>query len=103
MGVGSYLGYIGGVLAVVSGAVSVITQKPLITHLTGISLIEGSILLATGVIAIIGGLIALYFSYKGNGLYVIVGGILGLIAPCALSALAIIGGYLMLREGARGG
>ncbi len=33
MGVGSYLGYIGGALAVVSGAVSVITQKPLITHL----------------------------------------------------------------------
>jgi hypothetical protein len=54
MGVGSYLGYIGVALAVVSGAVSVITQKPLITHLTGISLIEGSILLVTGVIAIIG-------------------------------------------------
>jgi len=34
MGVGSYLGYIGGALAVVAGAVSVITQKPLITHLT---------------------------------------------------------------------
>ena len=103
MGVGSYLGYIGGVLAVVSGAVSVITQKPLITHLTGISLIEGSILLATGVIAIIGGLIALYYSYRGNGLYVIIGGILDLIAPCVLPILAIIGGYLMLREGARGG
>ena len=103
MGVGSYLGYIGGVLAVVSGAVSVITQKPLITHLTGISLIEGGILLVTGVIAIIGGLIAIYYSYRGNGLYVIVGGILGLIAPCVLSILAIIGGYLMLREGAKGG
>ncbi len=103
MGVGTYLGYIGGVLAVVFGAVSIITQKPLITHLTDISLIEGSILLMTGVIAIIGGLIALYFSYRGNGLCVIIGGILGLIAPCALSALAIIGGYLMLREGARGG
>jgi len=103
MGVGSYLGYIGGALAVVSGAVSAITQKPLITHLTGISLIEGSILLVTGLIAIIGGLIAIYFSYRSIGLYVIVGGILGLIAPCALSVLAIIGGYLMLKEGARGG
>ena len=91
------------ILAVVFEAVSVITQKPLITHLTGISLIEGSILLVTGVIAIIGGLIALYYSYRGNGLHVIVGGTLGLIAPCALSALAIIGGYLMLREGTRGG
>jgi len=103
VGVGTYLGYIGGVLAVISGAVSVITQKPLITHLTGISLIECSILLVTGVIAIIGGLIALYYSYRGNGLYVIVGGVPGLIAPCVLPALAIIGGYLMLREGARGG
>jgi hypothetical protein len=53
--VSTYLGYIGGVLAVISGAVSVITQKPLITHLTGISLIEGGILLVTRVIAIIGG------------------------------------------------
>jgi thiol:disulfide interchange protein len=51
----------------------------------------------------LGGLIALYYSYRGNGLYVIIGGILGLIAPCVLPALAIIGGYLMLREGARGG
>ncbi len=103
MGVGAYLGYIGGALAVVAGAVSHITQKPLITHLTGISLIEGSILVWTGVIAIIGGLMALYFSYKGNGLYTIIGGVLGLTAPCGLSILAVIGGYLMQREGARGG
>ncbi len=103
MGVGTYLGYIGGALAVVSGAVSHSTQKPLITYLTGISLIEGSILVWTGVIAMIGGLMALYFSYKGNGLYTMIGGVLGLTAPCVLSALAIIGGYLMQREGARGG
>lgn len=43
-----------GALAVISGAVSAITQKPLITHLTGITLVEGSILLLTGIIAIIG-------------------------------------------------
>jgi len=101
--VGVYLGYIGGALATIAGAVSVITQKPLITHLTGITLVEGSILLLTGIIAIIGGLIALYFSYRNVGLYVIVGGVLGLIAPCALSILAVIGGYLILREGSRGG
>lgn len=46
---------------------------------------------------------ALYFTYKGNGLYTILGGALGLTAPCALPTLAIIGGYLMQREGARGG
>jgi len=45
----------------------------------------------------------LYFSYRNVGLYVIVGGVLGLIAPCALSILAVIGGYLILREGSRGG
>jgi glycerol-3-phosphate acyltransferase PlsY len=103
MSIGTYLGYIGGALAVVSGTVSHSTQKPLIAYLTGISPIEGSILVWTGVIAMIGGLMALYFSYKGNGLYTIVGGILGLTAPCGLSVLAAIGGYLMLREGAKGG
>jgi hypothetical protein len=103
MGVGAYLGYIGGALAVVAGLVSTITKTPLITHLTGISLIEGYILVWTGHIAIIGGLMALYFTYKGNGLYTIIGGVLGLTAPCGLSALAVIGGYLMQREGARGG
>jgi len=96
--VGRYLGYIGGVLAVIAGLVSAITQKPLATHLFGISLVEGSLLIATGVIAIIGGLLAIYFSYKGNGLYVVVGGVLGLIAPCILSILAVIGGLLMMRE-----
>ena len=103
MSVGLYLGYLGGALAVVSGAVSHSFQKPLITYLTGISLIEGYILVFAGLIAMIGGLMALYYSYKGNGQYVIVGGVLGLTAPCALSVLAIIGGYLMLGEGARGG
>jgi hypothetical protein len=103
MGVGTYLGYLGGALAVVAGAVSTITLKPLITHITGISLIEGSILVWLGHLGMIGGLMALYFTYKGNGLYTMLGGVLGLTAPCALSALAIIGGYLMQREGARGG
>jgi hypothetical protein len=103
MGVGTYLGYIGGALAVVAGTVSTVTLKPLITHLTGISFIEGSILVWLGHLGIIGGLVALYFAYKGNGLYTMIGGLLGLTAPCGLSILAVIGGYLMQREGARGG
>jgi hypothetical protein len=103
MGVGTYLGYIGGALAVVAGTVSTVTLKPLITHLTGISLIEGNILVWLGHLGIIGGLVALYFAYKGNGLYTMIGGLLGLTAPCGLSILAVIGGYLMQREGARGG
>ncbi len=103
MGIGAYLGYVGGILAVISGIVSVVTRKPLATHLFGLALIEGNVLLVTGAIAIIGGLIALYYSYRGRGLYVVIGGILGLLAPCVLSVLAIIGGYLMLREEARGG
>lgn len=103
MDVGRYLGYIGGILAVIAGIVSIATRKPLASHLFGLTLIEGNILIITGLVALIGGLIALYYSYRGNGLYVIIGGILGLVAPCALSVLAIIGGYLMLRSSPRGG
>lgn len=98
MTLGQWLGYTGGLLAIIAGLVSILTQRPLITHLTGITLIEGSVLIITGLIALIGGLIAIYFSYRRIGLYVIIGGILGLLAPCVLSVIAIIGGYLMLRE-----
>ncbi|MEN2999766.1 MAG: hypothetical protein ABDH61_04245 [Acidilobaceae archaeon] len=100
MAIGQVLGYAGGALAVVSGIVSITLQKPLISVLTGISLgfIPASLLPVLGGIGIIGGLMALYFSYARAPLYVMIGGILGLAPPCGLSVLAIIGGYLMMRE-----
>ncbi|MCS7107319.1 MAG: hypothetical protein NZ902_04360 [Acidilobaceae archaeon] len=100
MAIGQILGYLGGALAVVSGLVSIALQKPLISILTGIELgfIPASLLPILGGIGIIGGLVALYFSYTRVPMYVIIGGILGLAPPCALSLLAIIGGYLMMQE-----
>lgn len=94
------LGMVGGALAVVSGLVSLLTRKPLISHLTGIELgfLSESLLPILGIVGILGGLIALYFSYTRVPMYVIIGGILGLAPPCGLSILAIIGGYLMMQE-----
>ncbi|MCX8196261.1 MAG: hypothetical protein N3F67_04210 [Acidilobaceae archaeon] len=100
MAIGQILGYLGGALAVVSGLVSIALQRPLISILTGLELgfIPASLLPVLGAIGVIGGLVALYFSYRREPLYVIVGGVLGLAPPCALSLLAIIGGLLMMRE-----
>lgn len=94
------LGYAGGILAVVSGLVSIALQKPLISLLTGVQLgfIPASLLPLLGGIGVIGGLMALYFSYSRAPMYVMIGGLLGLAPPCALSLLAIIGGYLMMQE-----
>lgn len=98
MSIGRYLGYAGGILAIVAGIVSIATRKPLASYIFGLTLVEGNVLIIMGLIGLLGGLVAIYYSYRGNGLYVIIGGILGLLAPCALSILAVIGGYLMLRS-----
>ncbi len=94
------LAYLGGLFAIVSGLVSAATQKPMIYYIAGTAPLSGSPLIATGIIAVIGGLLVFYGTSKNNPGQVIIGGILGLIAPCILSILAVIGG-LMLRGQAR--
>ncbi len=92
------LAYLGGVFAVLSGLISALTQKPTIYYITGAEPLAGSILIVTGIIAIIGGLLVFYGASRNSYPQVILGGVLGLIAPCILSVLAIIGGFLMARQ-----
>ena len=97
------LAYIGGMAAIVGGLTSIVAKKPLISILLGLAgvnfvPIEGGILLVLGFIGLIGGIAAIYFATRGDGAKAMIGGVLGLLAPCGLSILAIIGGYLMSRQ-----
>jgi hypothetical protein len=90
-----YLIIIGAVFAVIAGLTSITTGKPLITLLTGFTVIAADITPYLGLIGFIGGLTALYgFKIKSKET-VFVGGVLGLIAPCALSILTVIGGLML--------
>ncbi|BAA80626.1 hypothetical protein APE_1626 [Aeropyrum pernix K1] len=99
------LAYLGGIFAIIAGLVSLATAVPLGSHLLEAAgvieepIISGSIVRLLGVVGIIGGVAAAYFAREENGQYVIAGGVLGLLAPCVLSILAIIGGYMMLKKG----
>jgi len=93
--IGKTLALIGGLLAVVAGIVSMSTKTPLIAHLTGIELVSGSILLPLGALGVVGGLLALYGGLYGKPTYTMIGGLVGLLAPCGLSLLAVVGGALM--------
>ena len=90
-----WLVIIGALFAIIAGLSSIVIGKPLITLLTGIVIVSGNILPYLGLIGIIGGLIAFYGLKKNDKLIVFVGGVLGLISPCGLSILAIIGSLMM--------
>ncbi len=90
-----WLVIIGSILAIVAGLTSIVAGKPLITVLTGITLISGDILPYLGVIGIIGGLVGLYGFKKKDKKTAFVGGVFGLFSPCGLSILTIIGALMM--------
>ncbi len=95
---GKILAVIGALLALLSGLYSVFADKPLIAALTNGAILGGlggSQLDVMGVVGVFGGILALASAVAGLWLGVVVGGILGLIAPCGLAILAIIGGILM--------
>jgi len=92
------LGIIGGIFALVAGVVSIATGVPLATKLFGLNLVEGGIVKGMGIIGLIGGLLSLYSSSAGKASLLLLGGILGLLAPCGLSILAVIGGVLGMRS-----
>lgn len=103
METGRLLAYIGGVGAIIAGATSILARKPLVSVLLGaigvdFVPIEGSILIVLGVIGIAGGVIAIYSSTRGDAEKTMIGGAVGLLAPCGLSLLAVIGGYLMRKQ-----
>ncbi len=103
MSLGRNLAMVGGALAFIAGVVSLATQKPLAYHLfKAIGLpfpeIQGLIIAVLGIIGIAGGLGAIYFANKGDAQKTMIAGVAGLLAPCGLAVLAIIGGYLMQKE-----
>ncbi len=95
---GRLLGVVGGLLAFIAGIVSIATRVPLVTHLTGAELLSGDVLIFLGAIGVVGGLLAVYGGLQLKAPHTIAGGVLGLLAPCGLSVLAIIGGALLLRS-----
>ena len=90
---------IGGLAAAVSGFASIATGTPLGERLLGINLVEGSIVRVMGAVGVFGGVLSLYSAARGNARLGLLGGLLGLLAPCALSLLAVAGGLI----GSRGG
>jgi hypothetical protein len=90
-----YLIIIGAVFAVIAGLTSITTGKPLITLLTGFTVISGDITPYLGLIGFIGGLVALYGFKKNDKMIIFIGGVLGLLSPCGLSILTIIGSLMM--------
>lgn len=104
MSLGKNLAMVGGALAFVAGVVSLATQKPLAYHLfnaIGIPFpeIKSIVIAILGIIGIIGGLGTIYFANKGDAQKTMIAGVAGLLAPCGLAILAIVGGYLMQKEG----
>ncbi|MCE4601877.1 MAG: hypothetical protein F7B18_01700 [Desulfurococcales archaeon] len=85
---------IGGILALLAGLTSLATGTPLAEMLFGLNLVEGTIVRVMGIIGIVGGLIALYAVQGSNPRLGLVGGVLGLLAPCGLAILAVVGGGL---------
>jgi hypothetical protein len=90
-----WLVVIGAVFAIIAGLSSVAIQKPLITVLTGIVLVSGDILPYLGLIGIIGGAVALYGLKKNDKMIIFTGGVFGLLSPCGLSILTVIGSLMM--------
>ncbi len=94
----------GGVLAAVSGLISLATAEPTASHLLKLvgliedPLIEGNFVRVLGVIGIAGAAGVVYFANKGDGVRTMASGVVALLAPCVLAILAIIGGYLMTRQ-----
>ena len=95
---------VGGVLAAISSLISMGTAEPTISHLLKIlgliqdPLIQGAIVRVLGVIGILGSAGVIYFANKGDGLKTMMSGFIALLAPCGLAVLAIIGGYLMIKQ-----
>lgn len=89
---------VGGVLALLAGLVSLATGTPLAEMIFGVTLVSGSIVRILGVIGVIGGLVALNGFRTGDAKQGLIGGVLGLLAPCGLSILAVIGGILGMKE-----
>ena len=99
--VSPYLVYVGGVAAILGGLSSIVYKTPLIQKVLNISLpafFSGEILLVLGAVGLLGGLVALYGGYKKDWKLSIIGGAVGLLSPCILSLLAIVGGILMRNE-----
>jgi|BEDMetMinimDraft_2_1075160.scaffolds.fasta_scaffold01485_6 hypothetical protein len=96
--IGRILSGIGGVVAVVAGILSATTREPLLTHLTGLRLLGGAILIPLGVIGLIGGLVNLYGVYRGKPWFMIGGGLVGTLAPSFVSLLGVLGGGLEIWE-----
>lgn len=103
MSTGRNLAMVGGALAFIAGVVSLATQKPLAYHLfnaigVGFPEIKGVVIAILGIIGMAGGLGAIYFASKGDAQKTMIAGVAGLLAPCGLAILSIIGGYLMQKE-----
>jgi hypothetical protein len=98
------LAIVGGILAVIAGLVSLGTAEPLVSHLLkaagliGEPLFSGTFVRVLGVIGLAGGAGAIYFANKGDGAKTMAAGVAGLLAPCGLAVLSIIGGYMMQKE-----
>ncbi len=88
----------GGVLALLAGIVSIVIGKPLAEMLFGFTLVSGSIVRVLGVVGVIGGLVALNGFRTGDARQGLIGGVLGLLAPCGLAILAVIGGFMGMKE-----
>ncbi|NOZ31259.1 MAG: hypothetical protein GXO68_04860 [Crenarchaeota archaeon] len=91
---------IGGLFALLSGLYSITAGKALVSTLTNGAIFgetTGTTLRIMGVIGLIGGIIALAGASRKERNLALIGGILGLIAPCGLSILAIIGALLFER------
>ncbi|MCE4622327.1 MAG: hypothetical protein F7B19_03325 [Desulfurococcales archaeon] len=91
---------IGGLFALISGLYSITAGKAVISTLTNGAIFggtTGTTLRIMGVIGVIGGIITLAGGSRKARNLALIGGILGLIAPCGLSILAIIGALLLER------
>lgn len=89
---------IGGLFAIVSGVYSITAEKALISTLTQGAFfggVTGSLIRGMGIVGFIGGVISLIGVSRRERAVALLGGIIGLIAPCGLSLLAVIGALLL--------
>ncbi|AHC51378.1 hypothetical protein SUSAZ_04995 [Sulfolobus acidocaldarius SUSAZ] len=82
------LSIIGGLLALIIAITSLVINKPLLTYYVSI---DSGVLMALGIISIIGGLADIYGGIRDNKGLMITGGILGALGPSVLSLLSLLG------------
>jgi hypothetical protein len=86
---------LGALGSIIAGQYSVFHGTTLIQILTGWQIVSGPVLPFLGALGILGGLIALYGMLKSESNIVVIGGLVGLLAPSFLAVSAVIGGLLM--------